>query len=212
MFKKLLLVLLLPVLGCATNLEKVYNKTAPKVVKLGFITDDNRHGVCSGAYIDSYGTVLTCAHCVAHKGIIKIFVKQEDESYSFGVVTKISQAKDLALISSLPMHFTPYFELGQPVHQAQQVLLFGSPLMIQHMVTIGWVENILDGKVLGLNHLLVFHSAATNGGNSGGPLTDTKGRLVGIGEGTLMSNPFVPAEGLGFAVSLEDIKEFLGRM
>lgn len=210
MSKRLLLLLLLPVLGCAANLEKTYDKTAPKVVKLGMVLADGRQGTCSGAYIDRYGTVLTCAHCVTHKGITKIFVKQDNGSYSQGVVFKIDKNRDLALISTLPLNYTPYFTLGSQVHRAQQVLLFGSPLGIQHMVTIGWIENLINGSHIGMERLIVFHSAATNGGNSGGPLTDVKGRLVGIGEGVMMANPFVPAAGLGFAVSIDDIKDFLG--
>lgn len=204
------LTLCLTQISCATNLEKVYDRTAPKVVKIGLMTADGREGQCSGAYIDRYGTVLTCAHCISHGGITKIFVKQDGGYYSQGVVFKVSKAKDLALIATLPLNYTPYFTLGEAVHRAQQVLLFGSPLGIQHTVTIGWIENIISGSPLGMDHLIVFHSAATNGGNSGGPLTDVHGRLIGLGEGVLMANPFVPAQGLGFAVSIEDIKEFLG--
>jgi len=211
MLKKLGFLLFLPVLGCAANLEKVYSKTAPKVVKIGMVLADGRAGTCSGAYIDKFGTVLTCAHCVEHAGITKIFVKQDGGYFSQGVVTRIDKKKDLALIVSLPLAYTPYFDLGKPVHRAQQVILFGSPLGVQHTVTVGWVENILSGEVVGVEHLLVFHSAATNPGNSGGPLTDIRGRLVGVGEGVLMANPFVPATGLGFAVGIEDIKEFLDR-
>jgi S1-C subfamily serine protease len=216
--KRLLALLLINTLGCAASPELVIRHSQDKVVKLGMVLqrtspDTNEqeyaHGVCSGAFINNSGLVLTCAHCVSSRFLTKVFVKTEDETAYPGYVVKISTDNDLALVQMLTNHYTPYFKLGKEVERGQQVLLFGSPLRLQHTVSVGYIENIFDKGFLGMPHVVAINSAPINGGNSGGPLVDLHGRLVGVGEGSIMANFFVPADGLGFAVDLESIREFL---
>jgi S1-C subfamily serine protease len=218
MAKRLIALLLISTLGYAASPESVIRHSQDKVVKLGIVLqrtspDTNEqeyaHGTCSGAFINDSGLVLTCAHCVTSRFLTKLFVKTENEDYRVGYVVKISTNNDLALVQMLTDKPTPYFKLGREVERGQEVLLFGSPLRLQHTVSVGYIENIFDKGFLGMNHVLAINSAPINGGNSGGPLVDLHGRLVGVGEGSVMANIFVPADGLGFAVDLESIKEFL---
>jgi serine protease Do len=208
MINRLALFLLIPTLGCAMSVETVVEHSADKVVKVGIILADGRHAVCSGAYIDQYGTVLTCAHCLSHAGIVKVFIKNENEDVVPAIAYRLDKKADLALILTDPKSKTSFFRMGRPVKRGQEVVLCGSPLGMQHTVSIGYIENFRK-DIEGIDHSVIVDSAATNPGNSGGPLVDLAGRLVGVGEGELMSNPFVPAQGLGFAVSLETIKSFL---
>jgi S1-C subfamily serine protease len=179
MFKKLVVLLLTPALGCAVSIESLVRKTDPKVVKIGVVLADGRHGSGSGVFIDSVGTVLTCAHVVSHTSLVKLFVKKDDEKVGTGFVIKIDVKRDLALIAT-DFKKTPYVKLGRPAVRGQQVVLFGSPLGIQRTITVGWIENILD-EDKSIPHTIVLQSAATNPGNSGGPLVNLKGRLVGLG-------------------------------
>lgn len=224
----LLLVGFLAVTSCAKSPEQIYEKNKDKVVKIGMVDDKGGHGSCSGAFIDKYGTVLTCAHCFSHQGIVKIFVKTEDETVYNAIVIKKDKEKDLALVSVIgvdgnfpwdyagisfgsgiaPSNF-PFFNFfRKPLKRGQQVLLFGSPLGIQHSMAVGYVENFKE-EIGGMEHHIVINSAAINPGNSGGPLVDLHGNLIGIGEGSIMANPFVPADGLGFAIDVTTIKSFL---
>ncbi len=226
MNRQLWLLLLLPALGCAST-ESVVAHTQDKVVKIGMVLErtspdtnekEYAQGKCSGAFISSKGHILTCAHCVSSRFLTKIFVKTEDETTYNAYIIKIDTASDLALLridtinsaNEYKKPHTPYLKLGKDVSRGQQVLLFGSPLGIQHSVSVGWIENIFEKGMLGLNHYIEINSAPINGGNSGGPLVDMHGRLVGVGEGSIMANPFMAADGLGYAVDLESIREFLG--
>jgi serine protease Do len=226
MMKKLFL-LFVPMFACAMSPEKVVVKDKDKVVKLGMVLSDHRQGVCSGAFIDKEGDVLTCAHCVSDDKITKVFIKTDDGTVYVGAIGVVDKRLDLALVRPLwkdgdspfvlengqinlviPQYNFPYFKIGKPLVRGQEVVLFGSPLGLQHTVSVGWVENFTD-DIEGVPHGVVIQSAATNPGNSGGPLVDLSGRLVGVGEGTIMENPFEPAAGMGFAVGLEHIKDFL---
>lgn len=224
MSKKLLLLLLLPVLGCATSrIEKVIKKTDPKVAKVGLVLVDGRQGICSGAFIDETGNVLTCAHCLNHN-TAKIFVKTEDQDVYRASVVKIDVDQDLALLHLEYGEMTltpkwhlrldipkskkfPYLKLGEQVKRGQQVLSFGSPLGIQGTVSVGYVQNLVLR-----DQLFVFHSASINPGNSGGPLVDLSGRLVGINKGHMMSGPFSLTDSLCVAISINDIRTFLNNL
>jgi serine protease Do len=208
--KKLLALLIVPMLGCAASPERVYDRTKDKVVKIGMMIEkQTKHGllkgegICSGSFIDSDGTVLTCAHCFEHEDIKKIFVKMDNGKVSPAFVHVIDKEHDLALLTTLFYH-TPYFKLGEDVKRGQEVMAFGSGFGMQHSMNVGYVSNLI---VAGLSY--VFHSAFILPGNSGGPLVDLHGRLVGVNEASLMMNFLVPAAGYYLAIDLETIKTFL---
>ena len=204
--KKTLLLLLIPMLGCAASPEAVYNHSKDKIVKIGLVVG-KRHGICSGAFIDSEGTILTAAHCVADRDITKIFVKKEDETYYQATVVKIDTAKDLALIRIYtPWERTPYFSFGAEGVRGQEVLAFGSPLGLQHSVSIGYIENIVDK-----GQSFVLHGASILPGSSGGPLVDLHGRLIGVNTAMLMLNMFSVAPGYLIAVDVTEIRAFLSK-
>ena len=212
MLKKLLALLIVPILGCAASPEKVYTHTKDKVVKIGMILDkankegklEHWKGSCSGAFISHSGLVLTCAHCFSDPGITKIFIKTDDGRVSQGFVLKIDTKQDLALVQSFFL-YTPYFDLGKEVIRGQKVMSFGSSLGMQHTMTVGYVSNLSTD---GLQY--IFHTAFILPGNSGGPLVDEHGHLVGVNEANLMLNFLVPAAGYYLAIDLPVVKAFLG--
>lgn len=187
----------------ATGIERVVRETDPKVVKIGMVGKDGS-GSCSGAFITPTGVVLTCAHCFTHEGFTKIFVKTNDGKVYRAVPLKIDQKNDLALLVTPNFGPFPYFELGHEPIRGQQVLSFGSPLGLQHTISVGWVENILAEE-----NRLIFHSAFINPGNSGGPLVDMTGRLIGVNEAMVVSGFMQLAHGLYIAINIETVKEFI---
>ncbi len=134
-----------------------------------------------------------------------MFVKSADGVPHAAIVTRIDNERDLAILYVPEVHQVPYFNLGTDVSIGEQVLSMGSPLGLQGMVTVGWVANKLQNHGL----LYVFHSAFINGGNSGGPLVNLSGELIGINEATIRMNMFETAQGLFVAISLPTIREFL---
>jgi serine protease Do len=211
LFKKLAVLLLVPMLGCAASPERVYLNTKDKVVKIGMMMERKTakgttkgEGICSGVFIDDMGTVLTCAHCLSHIEITKIFVKTDDGQVSRAIPAIIDKKRDLALLVTLFTN-TPYMKLGKEVVRGQEVVSFGSGFGLQHTMTVGYVSNLINE---GLSY--IFHSAFILPGNSGGPLVDLHGKLVGLNEASLMMNFLVPAAGYYIAIDLPVIKAFLG--
>lgn len=189
-------------LSFAANLEKLVKETEPKVVKIGIVTDKG-HGVCSGSFISSTGIVLTCAHCFSEDGIRKVFIKTADEKVYPAALLAIDEGKDLALIVPDSTGPFPYFNFGKEPQRGQQVLSFGSPLGVQHTITVGWVDNVIKQAQI------ILHSAFVNPGNSGGPLVDTSGKLVGVNEAMLRMDIFELAHGLYLAIDIIKVKQFL---
>lgn len=187
-------------LGQMSPLETLIKTTQPKVVKIGLVLKKGQSS-CSGAIINRNGLVLTCAHCFEDKEIKKVFIKTEDEKFYRAYLVAIDRKTDLALIAPDTHTTFSFFKLGDVPIRGQQVLSFGSPLGIQHCVSIGWVSNLLGSKVL--------HSAFISPGNSGGPLVNTRGELVGLNQAMLNYGLFQKAHGIYSAIGVEDINNFI---
>jgi putative serine protease PepD len=201
---KVIALSLLPILLAACVLgartERVARDSAQKVVKVG-VVGQGRSGCGSGAFITRSGFILTCYHVVNHGKTPKIYIKLDSGDVYRGVVIAHDEAADLAIVVT-NLTDVPYFELGGDVKRGQQVVAFGSPLGLQRTVSFGWVENFAPSGS-------IIHSAAINPGNSGGPLVDMGGRLVGINQFTIGLDPFQPAQGMGGAIPVRDVKAFL---
>lgn len=194
------IVLLIPY---GTRIEKIIKSSESKVVKIGIVTTGGR-GVCSGAIMTRTGIILTCAHCF-HAGTKKVFIKTSDGRVFLAQPLFIDVKRDLALIA--PAHYAgefDYFRMGNEPKIGQQVISMGSPLGIQGTVGVGYVANLVKDK-----YTFVLHSAFVNPGNSGGPLVDLNGRLIGINEAMLKIDILERAHGLYVAIDLPTIKEFL---
>lgn len=133
-----------------------------------------------------------------------MFIKTSDKVAYPAKVLKMDEDKDLAIVWAPELKQTPEFKLGGGVVIGEQVASFGSPFGIQGMMTIGWVSNIIEEKLV-----YIFHTAFINGGNSGGPLVNMKGELVGVNQATVMANAFVPAQGMFIAISMQTVTQFL---
>lgn len=160
----------------------------------------------SGAFISEDGLVLTCDHLFSTKMDDEVVTVKSStgKEYKAFVVAE-SSTTDLALLKTFPIAKMPYFKLGKQPVRGQQVLAFGAPLRLEKTVSVGFVENEASGD----DPKRTLHSAAINPGNSGGPLVNTSGELVGVNVSHYMVNFLMRAEGLGNAVSMDDIEKFL---
>lgn len=183
------------------DLEKVIKETDPKVVKIGIVTSKSE-GVCSGSFISSTGIVLTCAQCFAHGDIKKVFIKTSDGRAFPAAPLLIDGERDLALVVPDGTGPFPYFRFGPEPEKGQQVISFGSPLGIQGVSTIGWVDKVVKQAKI------ILHSAFISPGNSGGPLVDMKGRLIGVNEAMIGYGTQI-AQGMYVAIDIISVKEFL---
>lgn len=168
---------------------------------------DDEYGYGSGVVIDPAGYILTSNHVV--ESATRIDVKLSDnQKYAARLVGQDSET-DLALIKVDPVKPLPAALLGDSSHlkPGQLVLAIGNPFVYDHTVTLGVISAL--NRDLGTN---IFDSfiqtdAAINFGNSGGPLLNTHGEVIGIN--TLISSQ---GTGIGFAVPINTAKEIIPQL
>ncbi|MBN1336180.1 MAG: Do family serine endopeptidase [Deltaproteobacteria bacterium] len=164
-------------------------------------------GEGSGFLISANGEILTNNHVVERADNVKVKLADGQEYPARLVGT--DPRTDLALIRIEAKEPLPALALGSSddLQVGDWVVAIGNPLGLAHTVTAGIVS--AKGRVIGATTYddFIQTDAAINLGNSGGPLLDTQGRVVGIntliiGQGT----------GLGFAVPIDMAREILDEL
>lgn len=162
----------------------------------------------SGVLISPYGHILTCAHLFdSKKQLIEVRLFQDPENPVVAELIIMDVYKDLALIKIARR--TPYAHMGrwQSVKAGQDVIAVGSPRGLAWSVSKGVVSSVhrhLDGPTS-----LTQVDAAVNPGNSGGPLFNMDGELIGINVAII--SPVPGFTGIAFSVGVEEIRRFLFR-
>lgn len=155
-------------------------------------------GTGSGVIIKSDGYILTNNHVVRRNPDIKVTLN--DKRTFKGVVVGRDDFTDLALVK-IPADNLPVVRFGvsKTLRPGDWVIAIGSPLGLDHTVTLGIISAL--GRSLGeLNNNveLIQTDAAINPGNSGGPLLNIRGEVIGIN--TAVSSR---AQNIGFAVPID---------
>ncbi len=164
----------------------------------------------SGFFISATGEVLTNNHVIEDADKIEVQLS-DGTRYEVTVVGR-DPATDVALLKvAEPDREFPYLALGdaENLRVGEWVMAAGNPLNMDHTVTVGVVS--AKGRVLGLSDSsfedFIQTDAAINFGNSGGPLVNLRGEVVGI-------NTAINARGqnLGFAVPINIADHILGQL
>jgi len=134
-------------------------------------------GVGSGFIIDSNGLILTNAHVV--EGANAIYVTLTDKREFKAKLLGLDKRTDIAVVK-IDAHDLPKLPLGDSakVRVGEWVLAIGSPFGLENTVTAG----IVSAKSRDTGDYLPFiqTDVAVNPGNSGGPLLNTAGQVIGI--------------------------------
>ena len=154
-------------------------------------------GVGSGFSVKE-NIIITNAHVVGYNK--KVAVNLYDGTTIKGNVIKIDNEKDLALIK-VDKTITPLSINLEDLSVGQEVYAIGAPKDMPYTMTKG-IISALDRKI-GQN-IYIQIDASVNSGNSGGPLVDDNGNVIGII--TLKASD---AEGIGFAINTKDINNFI---
>lgn len=187
----LICILLIPRPAYAMNFvpEKIYNSVTV------IYTDK---GLGSGFAIDK-NTIITNAHVV--NGFSTVTVKLYDGKSCVGKVTKIDKNIDLALIQ-VDETLTPLKLVSEDnISIGKEVYAIGAPEDIPYTMTKG-IVSAKNRKIK--NHEYIQIDASINSGNSGGPLIDENGDVIGIN--TLK---MTAAEGIGFSIGTSNINNFI---
>jgi serine protease Do len=163
------------------------------------------HGEGSGFVISADGYVLTNNHVV--DGASEIVARFADGREVEASVVGTDPATDIALLKLEGSDVWPHVELGssRDLRVGDWVVAVGNPLGLGITVTAGIVSG--TGRVLGHDAYddFIQTDAAINQGNSGGPLFDTNGRVVGMNTAIIQG-----ANTVGFAVPADMIREVVG--
>ncbi len=192
--------------------EFVYQVIHPSLVLIQ--TEDpgkdgeKEHGLGSGVVIDANGDILTSLHVV--DGATNILVTFADGTQSSAQVTVKQPENDIAVLlpDQLPALLVPA-TLGNPnaMQVGDEAYVLGNPFGLYGSMSAGVISGFdrtfhspnNDQELRGLIQI----DAAVNPGNSGGPLLNRYGEVIGIVEGILNpteQNVFV---GIGFAVPID---------
>ena len=163
----------------------------------------------SGVLFTPDGYLLTNAHVVG--ALRTVSVNLPDGSTHQGNVAGADPATDLAVVHIDGNHF-PVAELGRSgnLRVGQLVVAIGNPLGFSFTVSAGVLSAMgrslraQDGRLI---DGILQTDVALNPGNSGGPLVDSRGRVVGINTAMIMG-----AQGISFAVPVDTARWVLGEL
>lgn len=166
----------------------------------------------SGVILDSAGHIITNAHVVDGASRIRVQLSEPVEGLLRGQsilkpqgqvlegrLLGLDRETDLAVLE-IDRPGAPYLEFADSdqLRAGQLVFAFGSPLGLENSVSMGVVSSVARQLRPEDPVIYVQTDAAVNPGNSGGPLVDTDGRIVGIN--TLILSQSGGSEGLSFAI------------
>jgi serine protease Do len=160
----------------------------------------------SGVIIDPSGIILTAGHVV--RGAERLQVTLENGDKLSGKVLGADDGTDLAVVKVNSGKPLPAAMLGDAdtLKTGAFALAIGSPFGLEHSVSVGHVSalgrQVPRADAEGRRYRnLIQTDAAINRGNSGGPLIDIEGKVVGINTMIFTSGAPVNA-GVGFAVAI----------
>jgi S1-C subfamily serine protease len=201
--------------------KKAYSIIEPSVVRirqLGHVDGKPGEvitGVGTGVVVVDKGVILTNLHVVA--GAEKVQVTFADGSVSEANVTKVQPEHDLAVLQAKAIPddlVAATLRSSRDLSMGDKVIAVGFPFGIGPSVTSGIVSGLKreyrspEGKEV-LSNLIQFDAAA-NPGNSGGPLVNMEGEVVGIVTAILNPGDQGVFIGIGFAVPIENAASAAG--
>ncbi|XP_030394349.1 serine protease HTR4-like [Gopherus evgoodei] len=190
----------------------VVEKIAPAVVHLelfrrvSYSSQEVLVSSGSGFIVSEEGLIVTNAHVLTNKQRIRVELKS-GEQYE-AKIKDVDHKLDIALIKIYPDTALSVLLLGRSsdLRPGEFVVALGSPFSLQNTVTTGIVSSTQRGsKELGLKDsdmAYIQTDAIINYGNSGGPLVNLDGEVVGI-------NTLKVTAGISFAIPSDRIRQFL---
>ncbi|MBQ46080.1 MAG: peptidase [Zetaproteobacteria bacterium] len=166
---------------------------------------NKNHSLGSGVIIDRKGFIVTNYHVIKGASSIDILFAKRKHKVKARIIG-IDRKTDLALLKITPPFRLKPLDIGNSdwLRVGDIVLAIGNPFGFSHTVTSGIIS--AKGRVIGTGPYDSFlqTDASIHPGNSGGPLIDIKGRLIGI-------NTAISSEGagIGFAIPSNIVKTII---
>ena len=195
----------------------VVDKAGPAVVSIEIANKRGPSGAGSGCVVTPDGYIMTNSHVV--HGAREIKVRTPAGEVAKGQVMGDDPATDLALVridtaaimgegGAAPTYLSIDAAISPRV--GQLAVAIGNPLGFESTVSTGVVSALgrsLRGRGNRLIDGVIQHTAPLNPGNSGGPLLDATGRVLGVNTAIIARS-----QGLGFAIAVETAAWVLGQL
>jgi S1-C subfamily serine protease len=196
----------------AVDMEQLIERVEPSVVRIDVRSRDGEY-IGSGFVIDIDGNIATNAHVI--RDAVEASVEFRDgQRFPIEVLLFVDEARDIALLKADLGDYSPRSLplANERPKKGATVIAFGSPKGLDGSVSNGIVAATREGSELsrfleslgqegGLEGTWIQTTAPVSPGNSGGPLVDMQGQVVGIN--TLASGSSV--QNLNFAISSLDL-------
>jgi putative serine protease PepD len=200
----------------ARSINEIYRAAAPGVVHID-TTSQTERAVGSGFVIDKAGHIVTNYHVV--RGATSIRVSFSDNERIKAKVVGVDPSTDLAVLKvSVKSRALRSLPLGNSdtVRGGDEVIAIGNPFGLDRSVTAGIVSAV-QRRIEAPNQLSIEHviqtDAALNHGNSGGPLLDAEGDVIGVNAqietGGFASEGNV---GIGFAIPVNTVRDVAAKL
>ncbi len=193
----------------------VYKRVSPAVVHIA-VEGANllESGTGSGFVYDQQGYIVTNNHVVV--GGSNIIVTFSDDTRARAEVIGTDPDSDLAIIKvDVPEPLLMPLELGDSdsLQVGEQAIAIGNPFGFERTITVGVISSL--GRVVpqatGFSMAnLIQTDAAVNPGNSGGPLLDNQGQVIGVNSFIFSENGV--SSGVGFAIPVNTLKRVVPKL
>ena len=215
-----------PLLGNRFDPAAIYARRAPGVVTLYADLGSGGQAQGSGFVVDAKGTILTNAHVVTNvaeaagapvHGAERVYVEFRDGDRVPARILGWDLFSDVAVVRVDPAeHALAPVPLGRSgdVVVGEPVAAIGSPFNEQSSLSVGVVsatDRTIDSLTSGYSVSGAIQTdAPINRGNSGGPLFDGRGRVIGINAQIRTTSG--TAEGVGFAIPIDTARRALEQL
>ncbi len=170
-------------------------------------------GAGSGWVYDRDGHIVTNHHVIAGSDLVEVTF--HDGQSSEATVVGADPANDIAVLQvKISAESLVPVEIGESssLRVGQRVYAIGNPFGLERTMTEGIVSSLnrmlrAETGTARLIHSIIQIDAALNQGNSGGPLLDTQGLLIGMN--TAIASSTGENTGIGFAISANNIKRIV---
>jgi len=195
-----------------TPIAKVAAAVAPSVVTISSTSESAAgagESVGTGIFLTATGEILTNAHVVDGASKIQVRLFNETEPRA-GKVLASDVGNDLALVKIEGTNFQPA-QFADP----KAIRLGDAVIAIGYALNLDGGPSVTTGIVSAVNRTITTENGALNGliqtdtaissGNSGGPLVNFKGEVVGINTAVARGDNSTAANNIGFAVSTKEV-------
>lgn len=163
----------------------------------------------TGFVIRKDGLILTNNHVIEGADKIQVSFKDQKEKPFEATIVGRDQSTDIALIKITAKQDFPVLKLGssEKLEVGEWVAAFGNPYGHSYTMTVG-IVSAMGREIDELNRFpFIQTDASINQGNSGGPLVNIRGEVVGVN-----SAIDARAQGIGFAIPIDNVKSILDEL